>query len=165
MSPFAFNGARIDCCRVLWGCCSLDLKWSLKACVLKAWSLAQGATGRWWDLLEVRSKGRKWGHWGHVLEGYMGTLLPSSSSLLLPGFEVSNFVTVCSPPWCGPLPLAQKHGFSWSWSGPSTTVSQNQPFLLLSWFNSGISYSNRKLTTTGCLMWLFYDCFIAHSFW
>lgn len=49
------------------GCYGLDLRYPSKAHILKAWSSACGACGRWCKLLQVGPCGRKKCHWGGVL--------------------------------------------------------------------------------------------------
>jgi hypothetical protein len=49
-----------------------NLKCSPKAHVIKVWSPACGAIGRWWNLEEEEPSGRKLGHGGILLKGILG---------------------------------------------------------------------------------------------
>lgn len=104
-------------------------------------------------LLQVKSMGKKSDYWSHALEAAIGTRPPSC--LPFASYcEVSNFVARCSPLWGG-ASLPPK-GVDPADHGLDLPKLWAKIKLLLSWFNSGICYSNKKVIHTECLTQLFY---------
>jgi hypothetical protein len=129
-------------------CYSLDYKSPPKAYMLKAWSSACDATGRWCSLWEVRPTRRKLGQWGHALKGACGTL---GTSCLSPCFLASMTWAAPSTMWSyhdvlpHHMPKARDQ-LTMEWN-----LSNCEPvtFSIYKQIVSLICHSNRKLTKTG----------------
>jgi hypothetical protein len=85
------------------------------------------------------------GHWGISLKGTLGRR--SSFLSLLPSHPEVNSPPRC--PWCAVLCChwPKSYRAKWLWTEISETVSQNIPFLHLSWSPQVFCHSNGKLTT------------------
>jgi hypothetical protein len=105
-----------------------------------------------------------------VLRGYAlwGGYWDSSPTVLLsiplPGHqEVRNCSIMGSPPWCAASPQAQEQRGQLIMAETSKTVSQNKPFLFISWLPQVFCYSNRKLINASPKLAYLFLC-LEHSF-
>jgi hypothetical protein len=124
--------------------------------VLKMWSPACDATGKWWNLLDVWPNGRKLGHWRCALEGDPGTLDPPLSCLLPGCHEVATSSTTCSP-WhglsIGPEAMGQP---TLDWSLPNWEPKQSFPLFKLIIL---IFLNDRKLNNTLFPLPFLFSCY------